>query len=153
MELIKKWRERQPSMPRWYWWVYWSLPSVAACAWYLGLFQKYNFLNLVYPVMLYLVLMPLWYKQSKHPYLTVGILALMAISMLLLLIFGCAATEPRRACSNWTNLTWTGGRIIGRAAYTSISSCAPGGVEGTGSSLAWSPSEFEAGLEKDSYRP
>jgi hypothetical protein len=70
-----------------------------------------------------------------------------------MLLVSCTATEPRRTCSNWTNLTWTGGRIIGRAAYTPITLCAPGGLEGEGSSLTYSPSTFAEAIEKENQPP
>jgi hypothetical protein len=78
--------------------------------------------------------------------------------MLILTLFlvSCASAEPRRACSNWTNLTWTGGRIIGpRSSYAPVSTCAPGAIEGqgTGSSLTWKPSGFAEAIDKENRSP
>jgi hypothetical protein len=137
-------------IPRWYWIIYWTVPLFGLLVWYLGFFHEYHYVRAWFMALQMVVIAGLMYQRPDGGFWV----ALLFVVMAVVFLVSCAATEPRRACSNWTNLTWTGGRIIGpRSSYTPISTCAPGGVEGEGSSITWSPSEFEAGLEKDSYPP
>jgi quinol-cytochrome oxidoreductase complex cytochrome b subunit len=147
MERLKKWL--MPAiMPRWYWILYWTGPLL-----FLAL-RHHQALQVVAVGGWCLLLVPLMFRRAVNeergnPYFTA--LAFIVLAAMMFLLVSCAATEPRRTCSNWTNLTWTGGRIIGRAAYTPITSCAPGGLEGTGSSLTYYPAEEESRFERENH--
>jgi hypothetical protein len=133
-------------IPRWYWIIYWSVPALGLLVFYINLFRpEYHYLNPWLAALQMLIISGLMYQRPRVAAFFVG------MAVVICLLLSSCALESRRTCPGWTNLTWTGGRIIGRAAYTPITSCAPGGLEGTGSSLTYYPAEEESRLQRENH--